>query len=91
MVKESVLEEDTAYPELVASSVYSTNPVHYLIMVNEKDILNVYKGKTETIKFLRMNIIHDYNMTMVSVDQADQFQGKCCIVIGLKIGSGGGQ
>ena len=38
-----------------------------------------------------MNIIHDYNMTMVSVDQADQFQGKCCIVIGLKIGSGGGQ
>ena len=32
-------------------------------------------GKTNTIKFLSMNIIHEYNMTTWSVDLADQLQG----------------
>ena len=89
-VKAAVLEGDPVCPELVASIVYDTNPARYLGMVreelkwqvNEKDVFDVGTGKTETIRFLRMNIIHDYNMTMGSVDIADQLRGNYRIAIG---------
>ena len=70
-------------PNLVASSVYDTKPVHYLSMitselkwiVKEKIVYNVDSGKTEILSFLRMNNIHTYNSTMGNVDIADQLRG----------------
>ena len=43
--------------------------------VNEKYVFNIDTGKMEKLRFLRMNTIHDYNMTMGSVDLADKLQG----------------
>ena len=44
----------------------------------------MYTVKMETVIFLRMNIIHDYNMTMGGVDLADQLRGNCRINIGVR-------
>ena len=52
--------------------------------MNEKEVFNVDTGKTETIRFLRMNIILDYSMTMGSVDLADQLQRNSHINIGVR-------
>jgi len=82
-VKAAVLEGDPGCPNLVASSVYDTKPVHYLSMitselkwiVKEKIVYNVDSGKSEILSFLRMNNIHTYNSTMGNVDIADQLRG----------------
>ena len=67
----------------MASSVYDTIPVHYLSMVSsdlkwvltDKDVFNVDTGITEGLCFLRMNTIHNYNLSLSSVDVADKFRG----------------
>ena len=77
-VKAALLEGDDACPNLVACSIYDTNPVHYLSMVcnklkwvvMEKPCFNVETGMVETLRFLRMNIIHEYSNTMGGVDLA---------------------
>ena len=42
--------------------------------VNVEDHFNVDTRKTDTIRFLRVNIIHYYNMTTWSVDLENQLQ-----------------
>eukprot|EP00957_Ditylum_brightwellii_P128554 9806242-Ditylum_brightwellii.AAC.1 len=82
-VKAAVPEGDPNCPQLVAWSIYDTKPVHFLSMaceklkwmVMEKQVFNVDSGKTETMRFLHMNTIHSYSMTMGSVGLADQLCG----------------
>ena len=82
-VKAALLEGDPNCVGLVASSVYDTKPVHYLSMVCEelkwleveKQVYNVDTGKVESLRFLRMNTIDNYNKTMGNVDIADQLRG----------------
>ena len=76
-MKVDVLREDKGYPNLVASSVYDTKPVHFLSMVcqqlkwivKEKPVFNVETGIVESLRFLRMNTINDYNNNMDHVDK----------------------
>ena len=60
-VKAAMLRGDKDWPSLVASSVYDTKPVHFLIMVGqqlkwivkEKPIFNVDTGRVESKRFLK--------------------------------------
>ena len=80
--KAAVLKGDPDCPDLVATSVYDTKPVHYLSMacrelkwiVCEKSVYNVDTGAKELLKFLRMSNINDYNNQMGDVDIADQLR-----------------
>ena len=82
-VKADFLEGDPGCPNIIASSVYDTNPVHYLIMVyesihwveKEKMVYNVDTDKIEALKLLRLNKIDKYNNGMGDVDVADQLRG----------------
>ena len=82
-VKAAVLKGDKDCPDLVASSVYDTKPVHYLSMVStslewvakDRDVYNVNSRMMEKLTFLRMNHIDNYNNTMGNVDPADQLRG----------------
>ena len=82
-VKAALLEGDATCPNLVACSIYDTKPGHYLSMVcdtlkwvvMEKPCFNVETCMVETLRFLRMNTIHEYNNTMGGVDLADQLRG----------------
>ena len=82
-VKAVVLEGDPRCPNLIASSVYDTKPVHYLSMISEsikwivkeKKVFNVDSNEVETVRFLRLNQINDYNNGMGDVDIADQLRG----------------
>ena len=74
------MEGDAACTNLVACIIYDTKPVHYLSMVcdtlkwvvMEKPCFNVETGMVETLRFLIMNTIHEYNNTMGGVDLSDQ-------------------
>lgn len=82
-VKAAVLEGDPSCPNLLASSVYDTKPVHYLSMATDKlqwtevskAVYNIDSGEVEYLRFLRMNTIHKYNSEMGGVDLADQLRG----------------
>ena len=82
-VKAAVLEEYPGCANLIASSVYNTKPVHYLIMVSEsiqwlykeKIVYNNETGKVEALKFLRLNQIDKYNNGMGDFDVVDQLRG----------------
>ena len=58
-VKAAMLRGDKDWPSLVASSVYDTKPVHFLIMVGqqlkwivkEKPVFNVEMGRVESMRF----------------------------------------
>ena len=86
-VKAALLEGDDKCIGLVVSSVYNTRPVHYISMVCdklkwleiEKQVYNVETGKVESLRFLCMNVIDNYNKTMVNVDIADQLRGSYCV------------
>eukprot|EP00957_Ditylum_brightwellii_P034792 2636970-Ditylum_brightwellii.AAC.1 len=80
-VKAAVLEGDPNCPQFVVCSVYNTKPVHFLSM---KQISNVDSGNTETTTFLHVNTIQSYNMTIGSVDLADQLCGKYHINNGVR-------
>ena len=79
--KAAVLEGDHVCSDLVASIFYDNKPVNYLIMVceelkwkvNEREVFNVDTGKTENLRFIRINTIHNYNMTIDSVSLAENF------------------
>ena len=82
-VKAAVLKGDPGCPNLIATSVYDTKPVHYLSMIcesikwvlKERNVYNVDSGMMEKLYFLRMNHIDCYNHTMGNVDVADQLRG----------------
>ena len=75
-VRAAVLEGNTGCPNLIASSVYDTKPVHDLSMVfesiqgveKEKMVYNVDTSKVEALNFLRLNEIDKYNNGMGDVD-----------------------
>ena len=79
----AVLDGDPGCPNLVASSVYDTKPVHYLSMVSEQvewvevdnNVYNVETDETEGMKFLRLNQSHKYNHDMGGVDIPDKLRG----------------
>ena len=91
-VKAALLEVDDSCSNLVACSIYDTKPVHYLSMVcdtlkwvvMEKPFFNVETGMVETLRFLRMNTIHEYNNTMGGVGLADQLWGTYLIDKGVR-------
>ena len=76
----AVIQGDTKCPNLVASSIYDTKPVHFLSMVctevkwvlKLRQVYNVDTGMIETMNFLRMNNIDHYNFSMGHVDLSDQ-------------------
>ena len=82
MTKAAILNGDPKCPDLIASSVYDTKPVHYLIMssgelrwvVCEKDMYNFDTGAKEPLQFLQMCYINDYNHQMGDVDIADHLR-----------------
>ena len=82
-VKAAILVGDPGCPNLIASSVYDTKPVHYLSMISnsikwvvkEKKVFNVDTNQVEKLEFLRLNQINDYNNGMGDVDLADQLRG----------------
>ena len=90
-VKAAVLKNDPDCPDLVASSVYDSKPVHFLSMAcadlkwktQEKDVYNVETGLVESMKFLRMNNNITYNKEMGNVDVADQLRGNYRLDIGV--------
>ena len=82
-VKVAVLKGDPFCPNLIATSIYDTKPVHYLSMCTEKvewsqvkkSVYNRESGEMESMKFLQVNQIHKYNNEMGHVDIADQLRG----------------
>lgn len=82
-VKAAVLQGDDDCPDLIASSIYDTKPVHFLSMACDtikwipkiKKVYNIDTGGTDDLTFLRLNRIDDYNNTMGGVDIADQLRG----------------
>ena len=81
-VTAAVLVGDDECPDLLATCVYDTKPVHFLSMVCklvkwilcEKKVFNVDTGLKESMKFLRLGHIHTYNQEMGDVDIADQYR-----------------
>ena len=68
---------------IIASSVYDTKPVHYLIMVYESIqwvekknmVYNIDTDKVQALKLLRLNQIGKYNNGIGDVNVADQLRG----------------
>ena len=81
--KAAVFKGDHGCPNLVASILYDTKPVHCLSMLfesiqwveKEKILYNVDTGKVEALKFLRFNQIDKYNNGMGNVGVANQLTG----------------
>ena len=79
-VKAAILQGDKEFPDILASSIYDTKPVHFLSMVCTKinwldkirKVYNVDTGLIETMKFLRMNNIDHCNYSMGHVDLSYQ-------------------
>ena len=82
-VKAAVLEGDEVGPNLDACSVYDTKLVHFIHIscltlrwkLNNKAVFNVKIGLMETIQFLYLNTIHNYNQKMGWGDIVDQLCG----------------
>ena len=68
---------------MLAVSTYDTKPVHLLStaaetvewIVKQKKVWSATDKNKSLIKFLRLNLIEDYNMNMNSTDIADQLRG----------------
>ncbi len=77
------LHDSDACPNLFVVSVYNTKPVHILStaaecgewIVKEKKVWSNRIKKKVMMKYLRLNVIEDYNMNMNSTDIADQLRG----------------
>jgi hypothetical protein len=72
-----------ACPDLLAVSVYDTKPVHILStvaecvkwIVKEREVWSDRIQKKAMMKYLRLNVIEEYNNHMNSTDIADQLRG----------------
>ena len=80
-MKVAVLKGDSQCPDLVATSVYDTKPVHFLSMsaesikwIKKRDVYDKVKKGIVNAEFLRLNINDDYNYQMGHVDDADQLR-----------------
>jgi hypothetical protein len=70
-------------PDLFAVSVYDTKPVHILStvaecvewIVKERKVWDTTIQRKAMMKYLRLNVIEDYNQHMNSTDIADQLRG----------------
>lgn len=70
-------------PDLLAVSTYDTKPVHMLStaadsvewMVSQKKVWSEEAHRKAFVKFLRLNVIDEYNNNMNSTDIADQLRG----------------
>ena len=68
---------------MLAVSTYDTKPVHILStaaesvewVAKERKVWDANENKKSLIKFLRLNVIEDYNNNMNSTDIADQLRG----------------
>ncbi len=81
--KAAKLKHNPGCPDVLAVSTYDTKPVHILSMaaesvewiVKQKKVWSTMEKKKSLFKFLRLNVIEDYNMNMNSTDIADQLRG----------------
>ena len=72
-----------ACPDLLAISLYDTKPVHLLSttasevrwMVKHRKVWSTAVQKMAMMKYLRLNVIEEYNNNMNSTDIADQLRG----------------
>jgi hypothetical protein len=72
-----------ACPNLLAASVYDTKPVHILSsaadcvewIVKEREVWSELIKNKAMMKYLRLNVIEEYNNHMNSTDIADQLRG----------------
>jgi hypothetical protein len=77
------LVNSSACPDLVAVSTYDTKPVHILSMttecvrwdVKEWLVWSTAIQKKAIMKYLRLNVIEEYNSHMNLTDVADQLRG----------------
>ena len=80
--KAAVLEGGVEFPDLVAFSVYDTNPVNFLSMVaqklvcniNKKDIYDKATKKNVSIQFYQTELQNFNNNHMNSVDVYNQIR-----------------
>ncbi len=87
MMKAAVLEGDPNCPNVVAFSVYDTKPVHFLStniahlrwIEKQKKVYDAAEGQCIMMRFLRPNIVDQYNMNMNGVDVADHLRNHYCI------------
>ena len=78
----AVLQGDKKCPNLVASSIYDKKTVNFLSMVctevkwvsKMRQVYNVDTRMLETMRFLRLNNIDNYNVSMGHVDLSDQIR-----------------
>ena len=81
-VKAAVLEGDSIIKDLVAISLYDSQPVYFLSSVILyvkwtqfwKKVYGKKLDRKETLPFLRPNFVDDYNNDMNPVDRADQLR-----------------
>jgi hypothetical protein len=59
--------------QYIISAWYTSVKLEWVVV--KKKVYNIDTQKTEYIRFLRLNVIHKYNHTMVHVDVADQLRG----------------
>ena len=80
--KAAVLKNSADTPHLLAVSVYDTKPVHLMSTVSEsvkwtvktKRVWSKDESAMTMMRFLRLNLIDDYNSNMNSTDIADQLR-----------------
>ena len=83
-MKAAVLRGNPNCPNLVATSVYDTKPVHFLSMVCQsikwvvltRLVFNLETMKEEKMLFLCLNLNDDYNNSMGHVDVSDQLRNQ---------------
>jgi hypothetical protein len=81
--KAAKLAYNPGCPDVLAVSTYDTKPVHILStaaesvkwIVKQKKVWSATEKKKSLIKFLRLNVIEDYNMNMNGTDIANQLRG----------------
>ena len=81
--KAAHLTNSTKCPDLLAVSIYDTKPVHLLSttaaevrwIVKQRGVWSAEVQKKAMIKYLRLNVIEEYNSHMNSTDIADQLRG----------------
>ena len=81
--KAARLHNSDACPDLFAVSVYDTKPVHILStaadcvewIVKKRKVWDTAAQQRAIMKYLRLNVIEDYNHHMNSTDIADQLRG----------------
>ena len=80
--KAALLKNNAACPDLLVCSVYDTKPVHMMSTVAEsiewiekkRKVWSSSEQKKVQMRYLRLNLINDYNENMNNVDLADQLR-----------------